>query len=222
VYGSTTSGFTPSQNTLIASGVTTTSYSNNGLTASTTYYYLVEALDSNGASAPSNQASATTQPGSGTEIIAINFEGPAVSNSGGGDASFAADEDFTGGGAATPTKKAINVTGAGANAAPMAVYQTQRDGTFTYTIPGLTAGTQYTVLLHFAEIYFTAAGKRQFNVAINSTPVLTNLDVYAMVGANTALVEQFTATANSSGKIVIAYTNGAVNQPSAAGLEIRH
>jgi Malectin domain/Fibronectin type III domain len=221
LYRSTTSGFTPSSSTLIVSNVTTTSFSDTGLSASTTYYYIVEALDADGSSPASTQASAMTQAASGTEIVAINFEGPAVSNSGGGDASFVADEDFTGGGAATPTTKTINVSGAGANAAPMAVYQTQRDGVFTYTIPGLTAGTQYTVLLHFAEIYFTAAGKREFNVAINGTTVLTNLDVYATVGGDTALVEQFTATANSSGQIVIVYTDGAVNQPSAAGLEIR-
>ncbi len=222
VYGSTTSGFTPGSGNLITSGLTGTSYSNTGLAASTTYYYVVEALDADGTSAASAQASAETSPASsGTDIVAINFEGPAVSNAGGGDASFVADEYFSGGGASTPTTKTINLTDAGANAAPMAVYQTQRVGTFTYTIPGLTAGSQYTVLLHFAEIYFTAAGDREFDVAINGTTVLTNLDIYATVGANTALVEQFTATANSSGEIVIAYSSGAVNQPSAAGVEIR-
>jgi hypothetical protein len=47
---------------LIASGVTGTTYTNTGLAASTTYYYLVEALDSFGASAASPQASAETQP----------------------------------------------------------------------------------------------------------------------------------------------------------------
>jgi len=102
VYSSTTSGFTPGSGNLIASGVTSTSYTNSGLAASTTYYYKVEALDSFGSSPASAQAQATTQSGSGGDFIAINFEGPAVNNSGGGDASFAADEDFTGGGAFNP------------------------------------------------------------------------------------------------------------------------
>ena len=223
VYRSTTSGFTPGSGNLIASGVTSTSYTNSGLAASTTYYYKVEALDSFGASAASNQASATTQTGgSGGDFIAINFEGPAVNNSGGGDASFAADEDFTGGGASTPTTHSISTTAAGANAAPMAVYQTQRDGTFTYTIPGMVANSQHTILLHFAEIYFTAAGKREFNVAINGTNVLTNFDVFAAAGGEyIAVVKSFTANANSSGQIVVAFTSGAVNQSSVAGLEIR-
>jgi beta-glucanase (GH16 family) len=61
VYGSTISGFTPSSSNLIASGVTGTTYSNTGLTASTTYYYVVEAVDASGGSAASAQASATTQ-----------------------------------------------------------------------------------------------------------------------------------------------------------------
>jgi len=75
--------------------------------------------------------------------------------------------------------------------------------------------------LHFAETYFTAAGEREFDVAINGTSVLTNLDIYATVGANAALLETFTATANSSGQIVIAFTGGAANQPVVSGIEIR-
>ncbi|MGB8097166.1 MAG: malectin domain-containing carbohydrate-binding protein [Terracidiphilus sp.] len=223
VYGSTTSGFTPGSGNLIASGLSSTSYSDTGLSASTTYYFVVEAVDSYGTSPASAQQSATTQAAaSGTEVVAINFEGPAESNSGGGDYPFVADEYYSGGGAATPTTATISTTAAGANAAPMAVYQTQRDGTFTYTIPGLTAGAQYTVLLHFAEIYFTAAGDREYNVAINGTTVLTNFDQFAAAGGkDIAVVKTFTTTANSSGQIVVSYTSGAANQPSAAGLEIR-
>jgi len=38
------------------------------------------------------------------------------------------------------------------------VYQSERYGSSTYTFPGLTASAQYTVRLHFAEIYWTATG----------------------------------------------------------------
>jgi hypothetical protein len=221
VYGSTTSGFIPSTSNLIASGLTSTSYSNTGLTASTTYYYVVEAIDGDGASAASAQANAETSPASGTEIVAIACGGPAENNSSGGDYSFVADEDFSGGGDNSVSTATINLTQPGANAAPMAVYQHARAGVFTYTIPGLTAGSQYSVLLHFAETYFTAKGDREFNVAINGTTVLTNLDIYGTVGADAALLETFTATANSSGQIVIAFAAGAANQPVVSGIEIR-
>ena len=86
----------------------------------------------------------------------------------------------------------------------MAVYQHGRAGDFTYTIPGLTAGSTYTVPLHFAETYFSASGDREFNVAINGTTVLTNLDICGTVGKDAALLETFNTTANSSGQIVIA------------------
>jgi hypothetical protein len=162
-----------------------------------------------------------TRNAAAQEIVAIAAGGPAESNSAGGDYSFVADEDFSGGGDNSVTASTINLTQPGANAAPMAVYQHGRAGIFTYTIPGLTAGTQYSVLLHFAETYFTAAGNRVFNVTINGTTVLSNFDIFAKVGVNAALIEQFTATANSSGQIVIAFTDGTANQPLVSGIEIR-
>lgn len=61
IYRSTTGGFTPSSANLIASGVTATSYSDSGLSPSTTYYYAIEAVDVAGASAPSAQGAAATQ-----------------------------------------------------------------------------------------------------------------------------------------------------------------
>jgi len=102
----------------------------------------------------------------------------------------------------------------------MAVYQTERFGNFTYTIPGLSPGASFTVRLHFAEFFWTAAGQRVFNVVINGTQVLTNFDIIAASGApNKAIVEQFTATANSSGQIVIQYVTVTDNAKS-SGIEI--
>jgi glycosyl hydrolase family 12/cellulose binding protein with CBM2 domain/fibronectin type III domain protein len=60
VYRSTMSGFAPSSSTLVGSNITGTSFSDTGLTPSTTYFYLVQAVDAAGASAASAQASAMT------------------------------------------------------------------------------------------------------------------------------------------------------------------
>jgi len=65
VFRSTASGFSPSSSNQIASGLTTSSFTNSGLSAATTYHYKVAAVDALGASAASNQASATTQSSSG-------------------------------------------------------------------------------------------------------------------------------------------------------------
>jgi hypothetical protein len=74
VFASTTSGFTPSSSNQIASGVTATSYSNTGLAASTTYYYKIEAVDADGTSVASSQASATTSAaGSGGAKCTIDY-----------------------------------------------------------------------------------------------------------------------------------------------------
>ena len=213
VFRSTTSGFAPSSGNQIASLVSSTSYADSGLAASTTYFYLVEAANSGGTSTPSNQASATTQSGGGggTMVIGINSGGPVVSP-------FVADVDFTGG-ATINHANTIDLSGV-TNPAPMAVYQTARTGNFTYTIPGFTAGSSQTVRLHFAETFFTAAGSRTFNVSINGTQVLTNFDVFAAAGAtNKAVIEQFTENANSTGQYVIQFTS-VVNNSLVSGIEI--
>lgn len=64
VFRSTTSGFTPSASNQVATGLTSTSFSDSGLSASTTYFYKIEAGDGTGFSSASPQASATTSSGS--------------------------------------------------------------------------------------------------------------------------------------------------------------
>ena len=135
--------------------------------------------------------------GPGTGGVDISAGGPAA-------APFVADEDYTGG-ATAATTNAISTTGV-TNPAPQSVYQHNRYGNFTYTIPGLTAGASYTVRLDFAEEYWTAAGSRTFNVLINGNQVLTNFDIFATAGGEfKAVAESFTATASSSGAITIQF-----------------
>ena len=139
----------------------------------------------------------TVSTGTGTGGVDISAGGPAA-------APFVADEDYTGGATAAVTN-AISTTGV-TNPAPQSVYQHNRYGNFTYTIPGLTAGASYNVRLDFAEEYWTAAGDRTFNVLINGTQVLTNFDIFATAGGEyKAVAESFTATASSSGAVAIQF-----------------
>ncbi len=114
------------------------------------------------------------------------------------------------------------------NPAPAAVYQTARIATtttngaksFTYTIPGFTAGSSHTVRLHFCETFFTTKGSRVFNVSINGTQVLTNFDIVAASGGqNIANIQQFTATADASGHTTITFTS-ITNNALISGIEI--
>jgi uncharacterized repeat protein (TIGR02543 family) len=131
---------------------------------------------------------------------------------------FTADQYASGGTQRTVTNT-ITVSGI-TNPAPTAVYQSERYGNTTYTLPSLTAGSQYTVRLHFAELYQTATGKRKFNVAINGTAVLSNFDIYATAGTNyKAVLREFTATANASGQIVVALTT-VTDNATISGIEI--
>jgi hypothetical protein len=156
----------------------------------------------------------TPQPApGGTLVTAINAGGAASGN-------FVADTDFNTGNVYSDTSTSIN-TGGVAESIPQAVWQTVRwNSAFTYTIPGLTAGATYTVALDWAELTWTAVGQRKFNVAINGNQVLTAFDVYATAGYKSALQKQFTVTANSSGQVVIAFTQGGADNPFISGIEI--
>jgi hypothetical protein len=156
----------------------------------------------------------TPQPApTGTLITAIDVGGSASG-------SFVADTDFNTGNTFSDTSTSI-ITSRVAEVIPQAVWQTCRwNASFTYTIPGLTAGTTYTVALDWAELTWTAAGQRLFNVSINGSQVLTSFDVFANAGYKTALQKQFSALANSSGQIVIAFTQGGADNPFISGIEI--
>jgi hypothetical protein len=149
---------------------------------------------------------------SGTDPIAINAAGPS-------EGIFTAENDCNGGGS-SHSGNAVNMSSMSSGTAPAALFQYQRAGTFTCTIPGLIAGSNHTVALFFDEFYFSAPFMRMFNVSINGTQVLANFDMYATAGKNNAFAEAFPATANSAGQIVVSFTQGQIDQPSLAGIEV--
>jgi hypothetical protein len=109
---------------------------------------------------------------------------------------YQADGKFSGG---YPDKTTATIAGT----TDGALYQTERWGNFSYTIPA--ANGNCLVTLKFAEIYFSAAGQRVFNVAINGQTVISNLDIYAKVGKNTAY-DLTIPVAVTSGTITITFT----------------
>lgn len=136
--------------------------------------------------------------------------------------SFAADNFWSGSANIFSVTNVIDTNGV-ANAAPPAVYQSERWNDFTYTLPYLVPGNPYTARLHFAEISpsVTAANQRLFHVAINGSQVLTNFDVFATAGGKyRATTRQFTVNANSSGQIVIEMLRGSANEAKLSAVEI--
>jgi malectin (di-glucose binding ER protein) len=92
---------------------------------------------------------------------------------------------------------------------------------FTYTFGGLPNG-EYAVQLLFSETSsapIRAAGEREFNVLVNGTQVLTNFDIYAMVGLDHALVETFFATVQNS-PITVQFAPGAIQNPKVNAIQI--
>jgi hypothetical protein len=117
-----------------------------------------------------------------------------------------ADNYFTGGSIYANGGQAI------ANTTDDALYQGERYGNFSYNFP--VSNGDYTVELHFAEIYFGVpgggsaggVGSRVFNVNIEGgAEELTNYDIVADVGPGAAVVKSFPVTVND-GSLDIVFT----------------
>jgi len=189
---------------------TATTWTDTSLTTGATYSYVVSAVNAAGESANSAPAGVTLTGG-----YAVNSGGALAG-------SFTPDACYVGGNTYS-TAATIDLGGL-TDPAPEAVYRSERwaSPSFTYTFPGLVAGAPYNVRLHFAEIYFTSAGRRRFNVAINGTPVLSEFDIVAVAGAaNKGVIRSFHADADGSGQIVIQFSAGSADNPKSSGIEVQ-
>ena len=142
------------------------------------------------------QSTGTPPPSGGFTPVMVHAGGGAYTDPQG--QLWNADAGFSGG-STWATSAAIG------NTATQPLYQTLRFGNFQYQFAA--PNGSYTVTLKFAEIYYSAAGRRVFNVAINGTPVLTNFDIVAQAGgAFTALDRSFPVTV-TNGQITIQFTS---------------
>ena len=97
------------------------------------------------------------------------------------------------------------------------VYRAARTGTFNYTFA--VPNGKYTVILKFAELVYTASGKRAFNAYVNGAAVLSNFDIYATAGPLTAIDRLFTANV-TNGTLLLSFTPGNAAAPLLNGIEV--
>ncbi|WP_155988014.1 cellulose binding domain-containing protein [Gorillibacterium massiliense] len=141
--------------TTVATGVTTTSYTNTGLTNGTTYYYVVSAVNGIGESANSTQVSATpsvTIPAapSGLTVTAGNAQATLSWTASSGATSYNVKRATVSGGPYTTV-----ATGVTTNA---------------YTNTGLTNGTMY----YYVVSAVNSAGESANSTQVSATPVAVN------------------------------------------------
>ena len=92
------------------------------------------------------------------------------------------------------------------------LYALERYGHFTYSIPVDTRGS-YTLVLHFAELYWvpdpgigSGVGSRVFRVYCNGSTLLDNFDIFKEAGSQHALTKTFShLRASSEGKLDLTF-----------------
>ena len=131
---------------------------------------------------------------------------------------FSADQAYSASSQSDGTKAAI------ASTLDPALYQTERystNGTLSYALP--VPSGQYVVVLHFAEIYWTRAGQRVFDINLEGNKVLGLYDIAQKVGPRTATTETFTV-AVTDGVLNLdlraRYESGGVDQAKLSALEV--
>jgi hypothetical protein len=181
-------------------------YTDNTVVGDTKYCYTVTTTDGGWTAATVPKCPAAFAP-----LFAVNCGGALSGN-------YVADTGFVGG--ATSSTAAVINTALVPNPAPQPVYQTERNGNFTYTESGLTANGAYKVRLQEDEFTMTAAGQRTFNVKINGVQVMTAYDIFAATGAkNKAIALTFNATADGTGAITVQFIS-VVSNAKVDGIEI--
>ncbi|PVH33354.1 hypothetical protein PAHAL_9G633800 [Panicum hallii] len=102
------------------------------------------------------------------------------------------------------------------------IYHSARYGSFSYNFNGLAPG-DYFLDLHFAEILYTCGpkGLSTFDVLVQDEKVLSQLDVYAVVGGNRPLqVRDIRVTVEMNGAIMVDF-KGVRGSPMVCAICIR-
>ena len=146
----------------------------------------------------------------------INAGGPQVTSPIG---TFAADAYY-----APAPGITFSTTSSIAGTADSVIYKTERSSagdTLNYAIP--VNNGDYTVVLHFAELKYKAAGNRVFDVNIEGANVLNDYDIFKKAGYLTATTEIFPVTV-TDGLLNLNFSSasadGGADHPKIAAIEL--
>lgn len=112
---------------------------------------------------------------------------------------------------------ATSFTATVANTTKVAIYQTVSYGMSAYLLNA--SNGVYAVTLKFNEPYYSQAGIRVFGVTLQGQTVLTNFDIFALVGKNYALDYTWTNVVVTNGVLNIGFLPS-LDYPCLAGIVI--
>jgi fibronectin type 3 domain-containing protein len=187
--------------TAIATGLTVTTYTDTGLTNGTTYYYVVQAVNSAGTSPNSNQASATPiappPPPTGLTATAGNTQVALT---------------WT----ASSTARTYNVLRSTTNGGPYATVVTSLTAT-SYTDTGLTNGTTYYYVVQAVNGAGTSANSNQTS-ATPTAPPLAPTGFVATAGNAQVKLTWTASSSATSYNVLRSTTNGGPYSNIAGGV----
>jgi len=130
-------------------------------------------VSDDGGASDSASVAITVEASTGSGVVAAINAGGGAFTAGDGTA-YSADSANGG--------KVYSTTSAIAGTSDNALYQSERYGDFGYDLP--LADGDYVLTLQFAEIYWSADGKRLFDVLVEGQLAVDDLDIHAQVGKN--------------------------------------
>jgi fibronectin type 3 domain-containing protein len=215
VYRGTTAG--GESTTPLATGITTTTYTDSTAVNGTTYYYKVAAVNAGGTSALSTEVSATPQSTTTTPATPTVTVDPASSTIGSGN-SLSVKVTVAGSGA-TPTGS-VTLSGGGYTSTA----QTLVSGSYTFTIPSnsLNIGTDTLTASYGGDTNYTM-GSGSASVTVTASVFSLSASAPSAIAAGSPATSTLTATTTTgySGTISLACVltsspSGAANLPSCA------
>jgi hypothetical protein len=101
------------------------------------------------------------------------------------------------------------------------VYRTQRRGTTTLKYVANLPNGNYHVTLHFIETVYSASGQRVFDVALQGTVVLDNLDIFSRAGGAGRPYAVVFPVAVTSQKLEVTFPTIDAGSATLSGLEVK-